>query len=167
MAELTLAQLVPVLQELGYPAQLVAPSDEALSETLVLLLSDEDDEAAQQLELTFLPGVDDPALLQLFALLPDAPATPVRADLARLILAINSRLPLPGFSLDERQDWVCYQAMVPCPRLAVEPNLLTGVVGMAEHFLGAFGPTIAATARDELSLDAALARVEAEFETGS
>lgn len=103
LAELGFLQ--QALEEAGLPCRLLEPTGDVPIPAL-LAAPDADDESGERyLTFTFVPlddeDIGDIRLLQIYTVVAPVVASQARAGLAELLMAVNSRLPLGHFSLND------------------------------------------------------------------
>ena len=112
MAAPDLSQIVATFAT-DFPVRLVPAGEGTAQEQLFVDLGADVQARPLRLELMFLPGKEEVDHLQVFIPLPFAVVPAHAAELARIIAAVNARLPLVGFGMAEREGWVFYRAVLP------------------------------------------------------
>jgi len=97
----------------------------------------------QELEFpTFFRIYEEGALLQFLTFIPTMLSVETRGETARLLLAINKELDLPGFGMDEEAGAVFYRIMLPSPDGSIHTNLFESILKAVQEVTKAFSPSI-------------------------
>ncbi|HEX2095533.1 MAG TPA: hypothetical protein VHG28_24265 [Longimicrobiaceae bacterium] len=151
----------PLLNGDGFPTRLVPAGGESPYDVLLVRLGDAGTEGPV-LELAFLPGMEAEleraSLLQCFVPLPPAVAPGAEGELARLVLALGTRLPLIGFGYLETERIPCFRHLLMLPEAPEAGNLLLRqTVWLVSYLLDLFGGAVAAVAAGRKRCEEALA----------
>jgi len=151
-----------LLRAQGFPTNLVLAGDGVPYDVLLAGLSDEEGKRQWQLELSFVPGMEEDleglSLLQCFVHLPVDAAAEAEDELRRLIVRLNARMPVMGFGWLEAERMACFRhtAMLPRDEEAAG-EVVVQLAWMADYLLGVFAPTIEAVATGARTSDQAIA----------
>jgi hypothetical protein len=150
-----------LLRAQGFPTGLVLETPEVPYDVLVAGLSDADETRQWQLELSFVPGMeeqlDGAALLQCFVHLP-AEVPPAAEDgLRRLVVLLNTRIPILGFGWLEAERMPCFRHTLMLP----EDNdsagaLMVQTAWMIGYLLSVFAGTVQEVASGTRTVDEAM-----------
>ena len=146
----------------GFPTNVVHESAEVPYDVLLVGLSDNEETRQWQLELSFIPGMEEDlegaALLQCFAHLPAEVPPAAEAELRRLIVRVNAKLPLVGFGWLDAERMPCFRhvAMLPGDDGAAG-EVVVQLAWMTGYLLGVFAPTIESVASGARTADEAIA----------
>lgn len=142
MSTFELLALVPALNAEGFLTRLIPASEEVPLEQLVVVLYDNNPELIWQLEIMFLPLIEEPSVLQFFVPLPFEINQISISDLARFILLLNTKLSLTGFELREENGWVYYRHLMTCSESELDEELIVNTVWMISYVLDRFAPIL-------------------------
>ncbi|HEU0052698.1 MAG TPA: hypothetical protein VFQ39_05955 [Longimicrobium sp.] len=146
----------------GFDTAFVPASDEVPYDVLAVALGgDEAGDAVHQLELSFIPGMEEQlegaALLQCFVHLPAEVPAAAEDGLRRLIALLNGRLPLVGFGWLEAEEMLCFRhAMMLPPDDRTATPLVVQAVWMIGYLLSVFADTVVEVATGARAVDDAL-----------
>ncbi|HZQ97301.1 MAG TPA: hypothetical protein VFC93_00640 [Chloroflexota bacterium] len=119
-----------------FPTRLIPPSEDTPEPQLFVDVGPDGRGRPRRLELIFLPHDDNAYYLQLFILLPFAVVPERAAELARIVAAVNLKLPLVGFGMSEQDGWVFYRAVVPVPNdRELDAEVVSGAGWMAYYLV--------------------------------
>jgi hypothetical protein len=147
------------LEAAGRPTSIVQVA--GADDQLQVSLEDDARGHAQGLLLTVYPGMaelDDTELVQFLVVLPFTVGERARADLARLLHALNMKWPAQGFALRERDGMVLFRHVAVAPR-AGGPGWRATVLELAtliEFQIEASLPVVEAIATGAIGYDEAL-----------
>ncbi|CAI6081359.1 YbjN domain-containing protein [Cohnella sp. JJ-181] len=153
------------LKEAGLPCRLIEPTEGVPIPALLAATDAGDDGRERYLTFTFVPLADedigDIRLLQLYTVVsPSVPAVH-RAELAELLTAVNSRIPLGHFSLNEAGElYFRYVWAVSAKHRLPDPETLH-VADLFLMTLGMFGPKVSDVADGRIGAAGALADLDA------
>ena len=165
MAKPELSQVIAALNRDGFLTRLVPPDDEAPVQQLLVLLGDENEALTWRLEMMLLPEVEEPIILQFFALLPFEVNGASVADLARFILVLNGALILTGFGLSEANGWVFYRHLMPClDGRELDAELVLTTLWTINYQLDRFAPLLKGIAEGTTSLEQSIRALEHNLE---
>jgi hypothetical protein len=135
-----LADMADVLSSLGHEVTFVVGQGHQPDHLLVALAGAE--QRGLHVQLMFLPGMDDPIVLQMYVGLP-APVEPSAYDrLCRFLVAVNGPLPIGGFGLLEAERIVYYRLNEPIGDDGLEPTLLSWELSLIELIVSRVGPLV-------------------------
>lgn len=155
-----LARAAEPLEEEGFENRLVPANETVPHQQLFVALDAEGWNSGLQLELVFVPDLEDLTVLQFFVLLPiDISRAPVAA-LARFILMVNRYLPVAGFGLSEQDQWLYFRHLMPCPNRELDPATIVNTVWMIEYLISRFSHPIRALVDGSMNLDEARAELD-------
>ena len=146
----------------GMDPSFVESSEQIPYDTIVVPIEGRDETAGWQLELSFLPVLDedsdDAALLQCFAGLPVEIAENSEWELIRLIAMLNSKLPLVGFGYLEQDKLLFFRHVLMLSKqdLGATEKLVTEAIYMIGYLLNNFAPLVTALASGQQSLQEAI-----------
>lgn len=151
-----------LLRAQGFPTNVVLESPEVPYDVLLVGLSDTEETRHWQLELSFVPGMEEDlegaALLQCFAPLPAEVPPGAEDELRRLIVRVNAKLPLVGFGYLDAERMPCFRHIAMLPRdEAAAGEVVVQLAWMAGYLLGVFARTIEAVASGAQTFEEALA----------
>jgi hypothetical protein len=114
------------------------------------------------LQLLFLPGLDDPPVLQYYVGLP-YPVDPDADDrLCRFLCALNVTLPLTGFAYHAPDALLFFRHNHAAAVTPLDPDIVLWTVTTVEFLVAHFGPLCEAVAAG-LSLEEAESRLTGEL----
>lgn len=98
-----------------FPTQMLPPSGDAPLGQLVVALDPDEQGRDRAVYLLLIPPINEDDLygMQFFAPLPFQASGGGCGDLARLLLLINSTVPLVGFGLSEENGWIFFRCILP------------------------------------------------------
>jgi hypothetical protein len=141
---LQLAELADPLSALGHDVTFVVGQGHQPDQLLVALGADE--QRGLHAQLMFLPGMDDPQVLQMYVGLP-VPVEPSGYDrLCRFLIAVNGPLPIGAFGLLEAERIVYYRLNEPISDSDLDPTLLSwelSLIGLIVSRVGALVEDVA------------------------
>ncbi|MDG0812964.1 type III secretion system chaperone family protein [Cohnella rhizosphaerae] len=144
LAELGFLQ--QALEEAGLPCQLLEPSPDVPIPALLASPDADEDDGERFLTFTFVPlgdeDIGDIRLLQIYTVVAPAVASAARAGLTELLMAVNSRLPLGHFSLNDAGElYYRYVWAVGAAQKLPQPDALH-VIDLFMMTLGMFGQAV-------------------------
>ncbi|MFD2331970.1 YbjN domain-containing protein [Cohnella sp. GCM10020058] len=144
LAELGFLQ--QALEEAGLPSRLIEPNAEVPIPALLATPDTDDDSEERYLTFTFVPlddeDIGDLRLLQIYTVVAPSVASEARAGAAELLMAVNSRLPLGHFSLNDAGElYYRYVWAVASAHKLPQPEALH-VIDLFLMTLGMFASTI-------------------------
>ena len=150
-----------LLRAQGFPTSIALESAEIPYDVLVVGLSDTDGARQWQLELFFLPGMEEDleglSLLQCFAFLPVEVPPEAEDELRRLIVQLNAKLPLVGFGYVDAERMSCFRHVAMLPRDGeAAGEVVVQLAWMTGYLLGVFAPTVEAVAPGARTFEEAL-----------
>lgn len=146
----------------GFPTRLVRAGEEGVPYDVLLAgVAGEGREAPLQMELSFVPGMEEQlegaSLLQCFVHLPAQVPDAAVPELVRLAALLNTRLPLVGFGYLEAERMACFRHVLMLPRdPAPAEALVVQTTWIVSYLLDVFGGAVEAVAAGERSLRDAL-----------
>lgn len=150
-----------LLREQGFQTGIVTATPEIPYDVLLVGLSDVGETRQWQLEMSFIPGMeeqlDGAALLQCFVHIPAQ--VPARAEdgVCRLVARLNTRAPLVGFGWLEAERMPCFRHVLILPKdRAPAGALVLQSVWMIGYLLTVFADTVQEVASGARSADEAL-----------
>ena len=151
-----------LLRAQGFPTRMVLESPEAPYDVLLVALSDAEEARQWQLELSVIPGMEENleglSLLQHFVPLPAEVPPDAEDELRRLIVRLNTRLPIVGFAYLEGERIPCFRHVAMLPRDdEAAGEVVVQLAWMTEYLLGIFAPTVEAVASGARTADEAIA----------
>jgi hypothetical protein len=151
-----------LLRAQGFPTSLVLAGAQVPYDVLLAGLSDADEARQWQLELSFLPGMEEDleglSLLQCFVLLRGEAAPGAADELRRLIVRLNAKLPLIGFGWLDAERMACFRHVAMLPRdEASAGEVVVQLAWMTGYLLGVFAPAVESVAAGTHTADQALA----------
>lgn len=150
-----------LLRAQAFPTRMMPASAEIPYDVLLVGLADADGAGEWQLELSFVPGMEEEmegaALLQCFVHVPAEVPPGAEDDLRRLVLRLNSRLPLVGFGWLDAERMACFRhtAVLPADDAAAG-EVVVQAAWMIGYLLSVFGGGVQAVASGRLGFEAAL-----------
>jgi hypothetical protein len=145
----------------GFPTGFAAQGEQVPYDVLLVGVSDADETRQWQLELSFIPGMeenlDGAALLQCFA--PLAGEVPPAAEdgLLRLIARLNAKLPIIGFGWLNAERMACFRHVAVLPRDdEAASELVEQAVWLTAYLLSVFAAAVEDVASGARSFDEAL-----------
>jgi hypothetical protein len=148
MPQPQLAQIESALAD-EFPVQALPPSDDAPLGQLAVALDPDEQGRDRAVYLLLVPPINDEDLygLQYFAPLPFSVSDQDLGDLARLILLINTAVPLVGFGLSEENGMAFFRCILPAAQgRALDPSEALHTLWMIFSLLDRFSETIEAVA---------------------
>ncbi len=149
-----------ILAEEGLPTRLIEAGEQSPVDVLLVGALADEQNVVVQLELSFVPATEEEfggaSLLQFFAPFADV-LEGNEPSVARLVLALNSRLPLVGFSTLEEERMLLFRHMAMLPGLdtTIDP-LVAQTVWMISSILDIYAAPLAEVAAGSKSYDDAL-----------
>ncbi|MBW4493628.1 MAG: YbjN domain-containing protein [Oscillatoria princeps RMCB-10] len=156
----TFSSALPILHQAGFLTRLIPASEENPTEQLLVVMDDEDSTDLKRLELTFLSGLEDPFVLQLFMGLPCSIQETYKVDLSRFILAVNNHVPLTGFGLKEPEMWVYFRHLMPVNSQGLDGELLAQTIWLIWYVVDRFSGIVKEVAEGNKNLEAGLQALE-------
>jgi hypothetical protein len=144
----------------GFPARFIEAGTESPTDLLLVGALMDEENVLVQLELSFIPGLEEQlagaSLLQYFA--PIATAIEgTEGDLMRLILLLDSRLPLVGFSYLEEERLLFFRHIGMIPSLeASNDTMIFQTTWMISYIIELYAPALAGVAAGTMSYQEAL-----------
>ena len=129
----------------GGIASRVLPGDDAVPAQLMVPLDGEDGRSST-VHVCFVPGHEQPAVLQYLAVLDVELEPDAVPELVRFLHMVNSTLPLTGFELGESLSTVVFRTMQAVSVQPLDPGVVAWSLSMIHHAVTRFTPTIAAAA---------------------
>jgi hypothetical protein len=125
---------------------------------LVGITGDEEGAPGWQLELSFLPNLEDQlegvSLLQCFVALSEVRS---KAELLRFAVRLNTRLPLVGFGALDEPSLACFRHTLMLPEDAeTAAAMIVQAAWMISYLLTLFGQPVALVASGEATIEEAL-----------
>jgi hypothetical protein len=157
-----LSHLASFLKQQGYHNQLISETGTVPIEQLLVLLGKDYQERTLQLEILFIPKIEELDVLQFFILMPYKLEQVAILDLSRFILFINQELPLGSFGINESRGWIYYRHLNPCFKKEIKDNLILKTMWMINYIINTFNPFIEEVATDRKNFYQA----KADFEKG-
>ncbi|MDI4645656.1 YbjN domain-containing protein [Cohnella hashimotonis] len=159
LAELGFLQ--QALEEAGMPARLIEPNEEVPIPALLATPDTDDESGERYLTFNFVPlddeDIGDIRLLQLYTIVAPVVVSTARTGLAELLMAVNSRLPLGHFSLNEAGElYYRYVWAVGSAHKLPQPEALH-VIDLFLMTLGMFASTIGEVASGSRAANEAIA----------
>jgi hypothetical protein len=151
-----------LLRAQGFPTNVVLVTDEIPYDVLLVGLTDKDEKRRWQLELSFLPGMEEDleglSLLQCFVPLPGEVGPGADITLRKLIVRLNARLPLIGFGWLDPERLTCFRHVAMLPRdEAYAGEIVVQLAWMIGYLIGTFTSAVAAVATGTHTAEQALA----------
>lgn len=145
----------------GFGVEIVPAAGDIPYDVLLVALAPEGEGDGRQLELSFLPGLEEQlagaSLLQCFVALPAEVAA--EAELERLIARINAQLPLVGFGFWRERRLPCFRHILMLPdEPGTAASLVVQAAWMISYLLSLFAESVADVARGHFKTEDALAR---------
>jgi hypothetical protein len=151
-----------LLRAQGFPTNVVLESPDVPYDVLLVGLGDAEETRHWQLELSIVPGMEEDqegaALLQCFAPLPAEVPPGAEDELRRLIVRLNTRIPVVGFGYLDAERVPCFRHVAMLPRDdGAAGEVVVQLAWMTGYLLGVFAPTIEAVASGAQTFEEALA----------
>lgn len=156
-------QLETIFKQDGFETKILPAEEDPESdggEILALMMANQEATWQWHLELMFLPQMDKPSILQVFALLPLQPTPEHYGDLARFVLKLNNYLPLTGFELSEKDGWVFFRYMLACGPEGVDSTLLLDTIWSVAFQIDRYGPLLYGITAGQQTLEQAVKALE-------
>jgi hypothetical protein len=153
-----LSQILAALQE-EFTTQLIAGHDE-VEDQIWIDLGEDSQGRSRRLELVFLPREDELSYLQFFVMLPFAAPADRTAELSRLLLSVNLKLPLVGFGLSEPEQWIYYRTIMPCSHRELDAELVLHTIWLVFYMVERFSPIIEQLSAGNIAIGQAFESVE-------
>ena len=136
----TSANFVKTFEQDEFVTRIVPAGDEVPVDQLLVALKDEEYRAwTWRLELMYLPGLKEPAILQFFVPLPFTYDAQRAVEVARFCHSLNEILPLNGFGISEEHEWLYYRLLMPCPDRGADPGLVLQTAWSIWYLIDRFG----------------------------
>jgi hypothetical protein len=152
-----------LLTQEAYQVQLVPAAGNVPYDTLLVkLVLFEKENQVWQLNVSFLPGLeddlDDVSILQCYVALSEYIVEENRAGLERLIVKVNAKLPIVGFGLLEnpRVLFFKHNAMLPNDNGVARFQIVHELVAMTGYLIGTFSDPLIKIATGEKTADEAM-----------
>ena len=155
-------QLLKILNE-EFTAHLIEPAGDVGLEQIFIELPNDNKGRVRQLELVILPDEDGICFLQYFIAIPIAIQSEKINDLSRLVLKINSKLPLVGFGLLEDNPLLYFRCVVPCPNQPLSDDIYVHTAHTILYIIDNFGPIIESLVNGETDYNNCIHQVETKF----
>lgn len=158
-----LGLLCEEFREGGIDSQVLA-GDDGIPAQLMVPLEDEGGRAST-VHVCFVPGHDQPAVLQYLVVLDLDVEPDAVPELARFLHMINSTLPLTGFELGESVPAVVFRSVQAVSVQPLDPGVIAWSLSMIHHAVTRFSPVIAAAAAGTPYVDLVgeFGRIQAEL----
>lgn len=147
----------------GIPSS-VLPGDGEVPAQLMVPLEDEAGRTSTA-HVCFLPGHEQPPVLQYLVVLPHAVVPEAVSDVARFLHMVNSTLPLTGFELGESVATVVFRYNQAVSVHPLDPGVVAWSLSMIHHAVVRLGPLVAAACggTSYAELVSGFGRVQAEL----
>jgi hypothetical protein len=136
-----------------FNAQIVESQNEINLTQLFVEFPKDSKDRPRQLELLILPDDDGICFLQYFVALPYTVNKKQISDLSRLMLRINSKLPLIGFGLLEEMQLSFFRCIVPCPSQPLVDDIYVHTSHVILYIIDNLGPIVESLGNGEMSYD--------------
>lgn len=157
-----LEQFGELLTQEAYQVQLVPAAGAVPYDTLLVkLVLFENENRVWQLELSFLPGLeddlDDVSILQCYVTLSEHTAEENRAGLERLIVKLNAKLPIGGFGLLDNPKVLFFKhnALLPNDNQVASFPIVHEVIPMTGFLIETFSEPLIKMATGEATAEEA------------
>lgn len=150
------------LAALGFPTRLAPAGDERPYDVLLVGIENEaGDPPAWQMELSFVPGMEEQlegsSLAQCFVGLPVEVAAGAVPELQRTVVTLNRQLPLVGFGHLADPPMACFRHVLMLPRDdGAAAGLVVQCTWLVSYLLSLFAGPVAAVASGDATLREAL-----------
>ena len=150
-----------LLRTQAFPTRLMPGGAEVPYDVLLVGLSDAPDGAEWQLELSFVPGMEEDlegaSLLQCFVAIPAEVPPEAEDALRRLVTRLNGRLPLVGFGWLDAERMACFRhtALLPADDTSATEVVLQ-TVWMIGYLMSVFGAGVQAVAEGRIGFEDAI-----------
>jgi hypothetical protein len=151
--------VVQIIQAVGeeFSVHYLPNSDEVSEKQLLVEISQSADEHTPlTMELMMLPDDDDIYFLQLFAALPYEVLKEQISEVCRLIVSINTQLPLIGFGMLEESSLIFFRCVVPCPLVELNADSILNSIYVIQHSIQVLGPVVSKLANGTCSFEEAI-----------
>ncbi len=135
-----LADMADVLSSLGHEVTFVVGQGHQPDHLLVALGGT--GQPGLHAQLMFLPGMDDPQVLQMYVGLPAAVEPSGYDRLCRFLAAVNGPLPIGAFGLLEAEGIVYYRLNEPIGDDGLEPTVVSWELSLIDLIVSRVGPLV-------------------------
>jgi hypothetical protein len=149
-----LDELAVTLRDAGLDA-FVRPGHAGAPDQLLVVFDPAGTAAGLHAQLLFLPGADEPPILQYYVALACSVPDEIAGVMCRFLNAANAPLPLGAFGLLEVDKVVFYRFNAPARLDPFDADMVGWTLTMAEYVVGELAPLIEAVAGG-MGLDEAL-----------
>jgi hypothetical protein len=147
----------------GFVTQIYPGGDETPFDTLGVLVEAAGEKQVWRVELAYLPGLEaelgDVSLMQCFVVVADNVLPDYWDELRRLVVSVNTQLPVGAFGLLEAQQLVYFKqnALLPDNADAIAFRIVHELALLIGYLLTIFSTAFVAVAQGQLSARAAMA----------
>ncbi|MDX2098374.1 MAG: hypothetical protein SFW36_11410 [Leptolyngbyaceae cyanobacterium bins.59] len=162
-----LENLKDILEDLSFKSTLLKQSDQLPFDTLLTEFSPDEHNRSRCISHTFFPIEEDSAthLLQFFFQLPFQLKSNFLIDLKTLLLVINNKVPIGGYSIDENDRTIHFRYVMVLPRyVPLNTEVITDTITFYVYSQDIFCPVIESLNDGQLSLKQALKTVNSASE---
>ncbi|MDT4899536.1 MAG: hypothetical protein QOJ78_466 [Pseudonocardiales bacterium] len=128
----------------------VIPADSTVPAQLVVAIE------GAVVNVCFLPGLENPPVMQYLAVLDCEVVPGTQPAVARLVCTVNSSLPVTGFEFSEAAEAVVFRHVQALSVHPLDPAVIAWPLSMIHYAVSHYAPIIASVASGSVELDAAV-----------